>query len=384
MPVPRIAVRMPYLSSYCRQVLRGIADFAHSISPWRFVGNPVYSHYLAPRAVGDGCDGMIVHAVDPAELERLSLQGVPAVNVSGLAPPSDLPRVCVNNRAIGAQAAEHLLDLGLRHLAYVDAAFPHRFEQRRDAFVERARAEGVGIHCLEVAGRWMDGCWVDEDSEGRLAQFLRDLPRPAGILTPYDQLSIHTVECCARLGLNVPDEMAVMGVGNDELLCDFSNPGLTSLDVNARQVGYEAARTLHEMLEGSPAPTEVHYVDPLGVVPRESTDVLALADPVVAQAVRFIRSHACRGISVTDVVEEVPLARRALERRFRDQMHRTILEEIRRIQIQSARFHLEMGSRPVQWIARRCGFRDAKYFCKAFRAEVGTTPSAYRKNHAAQ
>ncbi len=381
MPLPRIAIHIPFISAYCRQVLRGIADFAHTTVPWQFVGSPVYarqSGHLPP--MGD-CDGIITHASRPEEVDFYRQAPVPVVNVSSIGPPTCLPRVCVANAGIGRVGCEHLLDMGLRHLAYIEPAQGPCFAERRQAFIQTAIDAGADVEWLGVPGRWDEGCWVDEDRRRQLPRFIRRMPRPLGLMAPHDALAYHAIGVCRQLDLQVPAEVAILGVGNDELVCDFSHPSLSSVDVNARRIGYEAAGLLHQFLDGRrPDSTDIH-IQPHNVVQRESTDVVAVEDPIVGKAVRFIRAHACKGISVVDVVSEVPLERRAFERRFLRYMRRTPLKEIRRVQMDAARFLLERTDYPVSTIARRSGFRDAKYFSKAFRAAVGQTPAEYRQHN---
>jgi LacI family transcriptional regulator len=290
--------------------------------------------------------------------------------------------VCVNNLVIGRTGAEHFQNLGLKRALYLQPESGPGFVQRQRGFLTRCQELGVACASLEVPGRWEDGYWLDEDRLGRLRAFLEASQKPLGIMAAVDTLGVHTLSLCQELQIRVPDDAAVLGVGNDELLCDFAWPSMSSLDVNARRVGYQAAALLQQTLNGETngLVSEETLIEPYGVVARESTDMLAVNDPVVAESVRFIRANACKGISVVDVVRQLPLARRAFERRFLRQMKRTPLQEIRRVQVEAARWMLEHTDHPVALVASRAGFRDPKYFSKAFRMETGVPPTEYRKD----
>jgi LacI family transcriptional regulator len=176
----------------------------------------------------------------------------------------------------------------------------------------------------------------------------------------------------------VPDEVAVVGVDNEELLCRLASPPLTSIALNSKRMGYLAATLLDRMMAGEDVPPDIHLVEPVGIVCRQSTDILAIKDPLVARAVRFIREHACEGINVNDVLREVPMSRRVLESRFKKLLERSPHEEIVKTRIRRVKELLRETELPLYIIAGKTGFEHIEYLSVAFKREEGVWPSAFR------
>jgi LacI family transcriptional regulator len=185
---------------------------------------------------------------------------------------------------------------------------------------------------------------------------------------------------CRELEIAVPEEVAVIGVDNDRLLCDLADPPLSSVICNSRRNGYEAAALLNRMMSGESVPPEAHLIKPLGIETRQSTDILAIDDPDVAIAIRFIREHACRGIDVSDVLQQVPLSRRVLESRFRKILDRTPHQEITRLRIDRVKQLLAETDLSLSEIASRTGFQHDEYMTVAFKKQVGMPPSKFRQS----
>jgi LacI family transcriptional regulator len=217
--------------------------------------------------------------------------------------------------------------------------------------------------------------------EDELARWLLSLPRPVGVMASYDIRARHVLDACRRVGLAVPDQVAVIGVDNDEFLCNLSDPPITSVAPDTRRTGYEAAALLDRLMSAREKQRgQAVFVQPLGVVTRRSTDAFALGDPDVSAAVRFIREHAYHGITVKDVLAEVPVSRRVLEGRFRKLLGRTPHDEIARIRLERVRQLLRETRLSMDEIARRSGFRNGEYLATAFRREIGTSPNEYRNS----
>jgi LacI family transcriptional regulator, galactose operon repressor len=186
-------------------------------------------------------------------------------------------------------------------------------------------------------------------------------------------------EFCRQLGFRVPDEVAIVGVDDDDLLCELSRPSLSSVALPGERIGYEAAVLLDRWLRGLRPPKKVVVLPPVGVVVRQSSDLMAVPDPQVSAALRFIREQADRPLHVQDVLREVPMARRALERRFRKWLQRSISEEIRRIHLERSRQLLSQTDLPLSAVATQSGFTDGRQLSVVFRRETGLTPSAFRR-----
>jgi LacI family transcriptional regulator len=218
-----------------------------------------------------------------------------------------------------------------------------------------------------------------EHRQDALAEWLTGLPKPCGILVASDQLGPHLLEACRRAGVAVPDEVAVVGVDNDETMCDVCNPPLSSVDADHQLVGYRAAELLDTLMQGGKAPSLLTYLEPRGVVVRKSSDVLATGDRLVAAALCLIRERACTGLSAQDVVAAIPVSRSVLQRRFRQETGRSIQEEIIRTRMNRARQLLAETELPLVEVAERAGFNHQEYLGATFKAQLGKTPLEYRR-----
>lgn len=376
----RVGLVFGYGLAYYRQILRGIKAYAESQPSWVFTP-------IAPEAATVGAirrlalDGLIAHVFTHELARALAHLRKPVVNVSGVLPELPFPGVMPDHAAAGRVAAEHLLDRGLRHFGFV--GYPdHAFSTGREAGFRRA-VEGAGF-CMSVyhadnplrpepTGLW---CWDD-----RLGHWLSSLPRPVGILASHDIQGVQLSEACRRSGLKVPDDVALVGVDNDDLLCELARPALSSVALPAERIGFEAAKLLQNWITrgGRQPPRRPILLPPLGVAVRPSSDVLAIDDEDVAAAVRFIRSHTHQPIQVRDVLGAVPVSRRSLERRFRSILGRAVGEEIRRAHMERARSLLATSDMPIARVAASAGFSEAKHLSTVFRQETGMTPSQYRR-----
>ena len=189
----------------------------------------------------------------------------------------------------------------------------------------------------------------------------------------------HVLEACRTLGLRVPDDVAVIGVDNDEMICDLTDPPLSSVEQGATPMGYQAAALLDRLMSGKAATPLRFVVKPEGVVARRSTDTLAIDDPEMAQAVRFIRNHARERIRIDDVVKAVGVSRSTVERRFKAVMGRTIHAEIERVRLEHAKQLIATTDLPLKRVATQVGFKYVQYLTKLFRERLGQTPAEYRK-----
>jgi LacI family transcriptional regulator len=200
-------------------------------------------------------------------------------------------------------------------------------------------------------------------------------------MTTNDECGLQVLDACRRAALSVPDQVAVIGCDNDEYACSLSIPPLSSIGLNSERVGYEAASLLDRLMAGKSAPQRLPEIKPLGVITRRSTDVLATDDKAVVRAVDFIRRHACRPITVMDVVKHVQVPRTTLQIRVSRVIGRTLHQEIRRIQIAKARELLSGANVAIKRVAHECGFRNVQYFTRVFHQATGLTPGRFQQTH---
>jgi LacI family transcriptional regulator len=377
--VPHVAVLIETSRGYGRGLLEGVARYNREHGPWSMFFEPHGLDDPPPKWLrtwkGDG----ILARINDARMARLvAATGLPVVDVRGRLIDLGLPFIGIDNAEVARLAVAHFLERGFVHFAFCGVARGEYFpmDQRRDCFSRLTEAAGYCCHQFEPR---RGSPW--EREQERLADWLRQLPKPVAVMACNDDQGNQTLDACRRAGVSVPAEVALVGVDNDTVLCDMADPPMTSIDVNPERIGYEAAAWLDRLMRGParrPPPAFIE-LPPRGIVTRQSSDVLAIADQWVAEAVRFIREHACEGITVEAVLEHVPMSLRALERRFKAIVHRTPKREILRVQLDQARRLLSASHLPINVIAQRCGFATYKYFGDVFFRELGVRPGAYRK-----
>ena len=375
---PKVALLIETSNAYARGLLAGIEDYLIAHGPW--------SVYLGERGRGDqppdwlakwDGDGIIARIENRSIARALAAMRAPVVDLSAARLLPRAPVVTTDNAAIARLAVQHFTERGFRHFAYCGAARFAWSVARGEYFSLLVR--GHGHTCATYAP---PGPRVSGDAEvDAIARWLCALPKPVAVFACYDAHGQRVLDACRRAGLAVPEEVAVLGVDNDELLCALTPPPLSSIRLNTQRTGWQAAALLALMMAGGKVPADTLLVPPLGVVTRQSTDVLAVDDPPVARALHYIREHACEGIGVSEVLRHCPMARRTLEARLKALLGRTPREEITRVQMNRVKELLAGTDLALAEIAGRAGFRHPEYLSVVFKRETGVTPGEYRKQH---
>ena len=370
--------------AYGRGVLRGIGRWVVAHEPWSMYVDLRELVVEPPTWLDDwDGDGIICRATTPKLAARLIERGLPAVDLTDIYGDLGLPGIWTDHEQVGALAAAHLLERGFTQFGYCGFSDHDWSTLRERGFASTLAA--ANRSCEVYRSPWHAGRDRDwDDQQQRLCQWLSSLPQPAGVMACNDMRGQHVLDACRRLELPVPEALAVVGVDNDELLCELCDPPLSSVQPSAERVGYEAAALLDRLMRGEPPPAGGPLlVPPHGVVTRQSTDVLAIDEPQVAAALRYIRERACDPIGVADVLRHVPLSRSILERRFRKYLGRSPQAEIRQVQLKRVRQLLLETDLPLDRIANLAGYEHAEYMSVVFKRELGITPGAYRKEHQA-
>jgi LacI family transcriptional regulator len=323
-------------------------------------------------------DGIIAGIENRRVAQAVAAAGLPAVNLdtSRLIP---IPLVDTSQQAVAKLAFGHLVERGITQFGFCGHPRYNWSKARQAHFAELAQQAGFFCDCFSPEPSF------DLGKEFKaIAQWLTKLPKPIGIMAAYDTRAHQILDICRNESIIVPDEIAVVGVDNEELLCRLASPPLTSIALNSKRMGYLAATLLDRMMAGEVVPPDVHLVDPVGIICRQSTDILAIKDPLVARAVRFIREHACEGINVHDVLREVPMSRRVLESRFKKLIERSPQEEIVKTRIRRVKELLKETELPLYIIAEKAGFEHIEYLSVAFKREEGVWPSGFRAKSRAE
>lgn len=346
-----VALLVGTSGAYGRGILRGIARFNRERKGWSTYFQPHGLNEPPPPWLKDWRgDGILATIRDRNMARLLSRLDLPVVNLRGALPDLPFPFVGLDQRQTAALAAEHLLERGLRSFAFCGRPRGiHRgWDARADSFVQRIRAAGHECDQFQAGqGQAEGGAW--EVRQRRLAKWIKSLSKPVGIMAANDELGLEVLDACRRCEAAVPDEVALIGVDNDEHLCERAIPPMSSVDVNAEQVGYTAAALLEDLMSGRKPPPQPILLSPRGVVTRLSTDVVATQDPAVNQAVTYIREHACgRRVDAAAVLAHVRLSRASLEPRMKRVLGRTIHQEIHRVRVERSKDLLAHSTMPIK------------------------------------
>ncbi len=373
--IPRVILHIETSREHGRQLLRGIAEYARLHGPWAFYSEPGGRQMSYPKLDGWHADGIITRGWS----RELDSMGVPLVCASDRENIPSGVIVSSDYAATGRAAAEYLLDRGFRHYAFCGLNNVYWSEQRETFYRGIIERRGFDCHCYDRSVAVIQGSWDREQTA--LAQWLASLPKPVGLMACNDERGKHVIEACRMAGLRVPDEVAVIGVDNDELGCGLCNPPLSSVALDHKRAGFEAAQILDKMMTG--AQIEQHRIvnRVLYVVSRQSTDILATDDPDVAMALRFIHEHAKRPIQVSDVADTVGVSRRWLHEKFSATLGRSVHKEIARVRTEQITRMLIDTRLSIAQIALGLGFPNVDHIARFFRRQTGMTPLAYRKLH---
>jgi LacI family transcriptional regulator len=375
----RVALLIESSNAYARGLLEGVAAYVRRHQSW--------SIFLPEQRRGDAPppalarwhgDGVIARIETAAVAEAVGRLCLPTIDVSAARQVPAIPWVETDDDAIARLAAEHFLGRGFRHLAFCGDPRFNWSKWRCERFCRLAGEAGATCQ-LYGAGGPLPVSWQEEHA--RLVRWVRSLPRPVGVLACYDIKAQQLLDACRDAGAAVPEEVAVLGVDNDPVLCELCDPPLSSVTPDARRAGYLAAELLDRWMAGASVPAEAHRIAPVGVHIRQSTDVLAIDDQAVAAAVRLIRQHACAGVTVAELLRQIPLSRRVLERRFSRCLGRSPHAEIVRVKLNRVKQLLLETDLSVAAIAPLAGFEHPEYLSVTFKREVGLRPQDFRRQH---
>ena len=369
---------------YDVKVMAGVAAYMRKVDNWSVY---IEENSLADQSLPDlrtwHGDGIIADFDDPRVAAHVTASKIPSVGFGGgfgwYDPASRIPYFYPDNRAISRLAAGHLLDRGFHHFAFCGypASILNGWSQERSREFA-GRVGESGFECRTYTGRHRS----TRDWEGfraSLAQWLASLPKPVGLMAADDKRARQVLEVCRLTGIRVPDEVAVIGVDNDEMLCQLSHPSLSSVESGAWRLGHEAAALLDRLMSGRGPRKQKFFADPEGVVTRRSTDVLAVDDAEVARAVAMIRDNAAVGITAQEVCDAVKLSRSTLELRFKQAMGRALFAEIRGVQLKRVESLVRESNLTLKQIAAQCGFASVQHMTTLFAARYGSPPAGYRR-----
>lgn len=379
----RIILLVDSAREYERGLLRGIAKYAQLHGPWSFYKKPAYYLDVSKESINI----QEMRAFEPDAIftcEFPSLDKIMSLRRPTIVSPftyevnAGHPLVLPASEQIGRMGAEYLMSRGYRYFGYCGFAGLPWSTTRGRSFA--AALEQGGYPCEVYRGTEPDPSGSIKN-RAHLARWLNGLPKPLAVLACNDDCSQQVAEACKLADLHVPEQVAILGANNDPMICDLAYPPLSSIALDTETAGYRTAEILAQMVAGQIPTDEVIPVEPTHIVPRRSTDLLAINDPAVAQAVRFVREHAGQLIQVSDVVDSSTLSRSRLTRRFLSSLNRSISDEIARTRMEFIEKLLLETDMPIGRIARRIGYNSADHLARYFHRYRDLTPSAFRKHH---
>jgi len=372
--------------AYGRALFQGVMQYARIHGSWRFHTEPEFYHTHKPQTVEWirklSANGVIAHVADLGLIKHIAHLGVPMV-ISSMKRAKVAPHVVVtDNDAIGRMAADYFLGRGFRCFAYCGFEEMYWSKQRGKSFCRKVTEAGGKMHVYRPPMRRKKP-WTEENEWSPLVHWLRSLPRPTALLACNDDRGRQVLAACETPELKVPNDIAILGVDNDEFICETTYPKLSSITLNAEAAGYNAASLLGQLMmdQANCQPQNQIVVSPLSIVERASSSILAMEDREVAAALRFIREHPRELIQVDDVADRVGLSRRALQQRFHHILGHSVHDEVKRTRVDQMAYMLISTNLSIREIARFFQYDEVRNISRYFRQQTGLTPSQYRKKY---
>lgn len=380
----KVALLIETSRGYGRQLLRGIARYSRLHGPWDFYLVPGDFKQALPRMKRWGGAGIIARLETSQIAKDVLASGLPTIALDLKQeerepdhPLSQLSEISSDSYSAAQLAAQHLLERRFQKFAFVGVRGRVWSDLREQSFCKHIEEAGYSVEVYRGPRSKREREWDREQHQ--LAEWLSNLPKPAGVMACNDDRGREVLEACYNAGIRVPEEFAVIGVDDDDLLCELADPPLTSVALDAEGTGFRAAALLDQMMKRKVRKPQRLLAKPLHVVTRRSTDIFAIEDSDVAAAIRFIHENATKPIQIDDVVRYVAISRRNIETRFRKVVGRTLHEELQRVRMDRAKRFLLETDLPIPQIADAIGFGTPSYFIQVFRAAHGVTPSRFRR-----
>ena len=382
--VRQVALLIESSRVYGRGLLQGIATFAREQGNWSLRHQEMSINADPPHWLSKWRgDGILVRAETPKMVHAIQDLGVPAIDLRCLRSTGKIPGFDTDSASVVRLAVDHLRERGFMRFGFCGFGGANYSVCRLIEMRKYVQSLGYDVVAYESPEPSRATTFEAEQSgmldEMGLARWLSNLKKPIGILACNDIRAQQLLNACDDIQVHIPDQVAVVGVDNDDVICPLCSPPLTSVEPSVSKIGYEAAAMLERMMSGEAVPAKTTWVPARRIVVRSSTDAIPVDDAEFVRAYRFIRENACCGVSVQNVAAAVPMSRRALERRTRTYLGRSPAEVIAGVRLARIKELLESTSHPLKQIARLTGFQHDEHMAKFFKKLVGMPPGQYRK-----
>jgi len=374
----RILLLLETSRAFGRQLIIGITRYSKLHGPWSFYKEPIDLKSSVPHLKNWNPDGIIMRdSLITKELLKLKKPTILAIHDSKY--PKDLPVIKTDSYSIAKMAAEHFIEKGFKYFAFCGFDNYDWSVGRKFYFNKFINEAGFKTYNYTPPKKIKNN--YSKIEQQHLIKWIQSLPKPVGIFACNDDRGQHILEVCKLINIKVPDDVAVVGVDNDPMVCELSDPPLTSIALNVEAAGFEAAKLMDYMIENKKTYSEYILVSPTHIVQRQSSDILAVDDSEVAKAIQFIKNNAKNKIKVKDVVNSTCLSRRTLERRFKRIINRTIYNQIQHERIELISKLLIETDLPICEITSLFNFTDAEHISRYFKREKGIGLREFRKLH---
>jgi LacI family transcriptional regulator len=381
----KIILLSDFSEEYNKNLLRGVTRYSKDHGPWTFCKMPTY--YRETLGI-DGilkwareweANGIIGQFYNGEEVEKFTKARIPVIAQDFKERFTDIPNITGAYRETGALGADYFLKKGFKNFAFYGFGNIVWSRERAEGFEERVQEAGFDVHYYENKDSRGVDLWYYKPSA--LSDWLKSLPKPVALMACDDNQGHHITEAARHAGIRIPDELAVLGVDNDEMICDLSDPPLSSIELDSEKSGYEAARLMEQMIEDQVCYADDIVVNATQVVTRHSTDIFASKDKYIVSALKYIHGNLDKNLKVDQVLKEVPLSRRSLEKRFIMTTGYPVYEYIYNQRIEKFTQKLLDTDLTIFEIALDLGLSDSKNIARQFKQIKGVTPMEYRKQH---
>jgi LacI family transcriptional regulator len=380
----KIILLSDFAEEYNKNLLRGITRYSKDHGPWTFCKMPTYYREtigidgILKWAKEWGADGIIGQFYND-EVEKFTAANIPLIAQDFKERFTEIPNITGAYTETGRMGADYFLKKGFKNFAFYGFGDIVWSRERAEGFEDRIQEAGFDVHCYQHNDSHAKDLWYYKPSA--LSIWLKSLPKPIALMTCDDNQGHHITEAAKNAGIRIPEEIAVLGVDNDEMVCDLSDPPLSSIELDSEKSGYEAARLMERMIEEKKCYAPDIIVKPTQVVTRHSTDIFASKDKYIVSALKYIHGNLDKNLKVDQVLKEVPLSRRSLEKRFMLTTGYPVYEYIYNQRIEKFTQKLLGTDMTIFEIALDLGLSDSKNIARQFKQIKGLTPMEYRKKH---
>lgn len=383
----KIILLLDFAEEYSKSLLKGISKYSAENGPWTYCRMPLYYREtiglegILQWAVEWGAHGIIGQLYNEMDLNGMKNFNIPIIAQDFKERFEEIPNITGAYRETGLLGAEYFLKKGYKNFAFYGFNDIVWSRERAEGFEEKLKSLNFKVHYFEHRKSRSTDLWYYKSNS--LSKWLLSLPKPIALMTCDDNQGLHITEACKQNKIRIPEEVAVLGVDNDEMLCELSDPPLSSIGLDIEKGGYDTAKLMEHMIQNG---HEAYYdivVKPTQIITRQSTDIYATNDNHIASTLRFIHKNIEKNLQVEEVVEQVPLSRRTLEKRFLQITGYPIYKYIFNLRIEKFTQKLLETDQTIFEIALDLGLNDSKNIARQFKQVKGCNPIEYRKKYLA-